>query len=329
MRSNAGILRIGVVGCGGIAHEHLKGYQDTPDVVVTAVYDISERAAVAFAELAKAEVSESIGDLISSGVDAVSICTPPGVHLENCLPFLEEKVPILCEKPLEADATTAVRLAAAVRRHGVIFMTAFCHRFHPPIIELKRLVDTGVLGAPILFRNIFGGYMDLKEDHRSQPELSGGGTMIDTCSHSVDLFRFLVGDPTEVSCAIGHVAQDLPVEDFCIITLGVDSKFFGEITASHSFAVGSNQVAWYGTKGTAVLDYWGDLWYQLAGEERVSVESPRVPNRFTREIRHFVECVRQESSPSVTFEDGLKASRIITAAYQSAAKHQRVHLTLL
>jgi predicted dehydrogenase len=321
-------LRVGIVGCGKIARQHLAGYRSTPSVKVTTVYDISESASAEFAELAEAEVAASIEDMIARPVDAVSVCTPPGVHLENCLPFLEAKVPILCEKPLEANATTAAQLAAAVRQSGTIFMVGFCHRFHPPILEIKNLIDNGVLGAPVLFRNIFGGYRDIRLDHRAKPELAGGGTMIDNGSHSVDLFRFLVGDPTQVSCRIGNAVQEIPVEDLSVILLSSGDRAFGVITSSNATVVGSSQVAWYGTKGTAILDYPADLSYKLAGEEWIQVDCPPVPSRFDRETRHFVECVREHKTPLVTVNDGLKASVIISAAYQAAERGETIQVGL-
>jgi predicted dehydrogenase len=325
------MIRVGIVGCGGIARQHLAGYRAMTNLAVATVYDVVAEAADRFADEAGARAVESAREMIDAGVDAVSICTPPGVHLENCTPFLTAGIPILCEKPLEANAEAASQLAGTVRKTGTLFMTAFCHRFHPPIVALRQLIDAGTLGEPILFRNIFGGYMDLGPDHRSRPELSGGGTMIDTCSHSVDLFRFLVGEPTSVTCMISNVVQDLPVEDFCLVALNADDRAFGEITASHSFAVGSNEVAWYGTQGTATVTYGGGasgLAYQVAGGAWQRVDTPEVPNRFEVEIAHFIACVRHNVTPAITVGDGLKASQIITAAYQAAAEGRAVSLGL-
>jgi predicted dehydrogenase len=235
-------------------------------------------------------------------------------------------VPILCEKPLERDADRAAQLAAAVRGSDVVFMMAFCHRFHPPVAELKKLIDCDVLGKPLFFRSIFGGFMDLAMDHRSRPELSGGGTMIDTCSHSVDLFRFLVGEPSAVTCMIGNVGQDLPVEDCCALIVNAGGRTLGEIAASHSIPVGTNELAWYGTGGTAILEYWDKLSYQVQGEGWIHVDCEPAPDRFVREIRHFVQCIRARVTPSVTVDDGLAASRIISAAYESAANGITVEL---
>lgn len=315
-------LRVGIVGCGGIANSRLQTYQKQPDVTVTAVYDVVKPAAEAFAAKAAAAVAGSLEELADM-VDAVSICTPPAVHFDNARVFLDRRIPILCEKPLEVDATRAEQLAQAVRKAGSIFMTAYCHRFHPAVVELRKLIDAGTLGAPVVCRVMFSGYLALKGNHRANPKLSGGGCLVDNGSHAADLFRYLAGEPTQVQAFIGTVGQELEVEDVGVVQLNAGGRVFGQIANSFSLPVGSNVVEWFGTKGTAVVSYWmpgaPDLAYRLAGQkEQVVVDCSTLPDRFTGEISHFLDCVRTGKQPRVTVYDGLQVSRIVTAAYQSA-----------
>ena len=151
--------RIGVVGCGRIAAAHASEYRNTGKAEIAAVFDTNSAAAANFADKYGSNIAQSADELAAShNLDAVSICSPPAAHAENCWPFLNAKIPILCEKPIAADAKTAAALARAVDASGSMFMMAFCHRFHPAIIELKRLIEQGTLGEPLLFRNIFGGF---------------------------------------------------------------------------------------------------------------------------------------------------------------------------
>ncbi len=324
-------LRVGIVGCGGIARAHLAGYRNAEDVEVVSVFDVAAPAAQALAAESGARVAESIADMIRlDKPDAVSICTPPGVHLANSAPFLAAGIPVLCEKPLELNARTAAKLAAAAQRSRALFMTAFCHRFHPAIVELKKLIDAGTLGKPVLFRNIFGGYIDMKGNHRARPEMSGGGVIVDNGSHSVDLFRFLVGEPTSVQAMAGHVAQKLPIEDFGMIALERNGKVFGEILSSYSLKVCGNWVEWYGTRGTAAVSYWNegqpDLACKVEGAQGwTAVDCSALPDRFTAEVGHFITCIRTgRRKPAVSASDGYRAAVIIQAAYQSVAKGKRI-----
>lgn len=314
--------RIGIVGCGGIAKAHLAAYQKISDLQVQWVYDINPKAARAMADACGARVAGSVDELAAAGLDGVSVCSPPGVHQANCLPLVQRKIPVLCEKPLEADLPTARKLAALVQRRKSLFMVAFCHRFHGPIIELKKLVDAGTLGKPIFFRNLFGGYLDLTGNHRLIRKLSGGGCLIDHCVHSIDLFRYLVGEPNTACAAAGNVMQKVAIEDFGLIQLTTAKGAFGQIAASYSLAAAANTIEWYGSKGTAYVNYWvagqPDLTYKLRGEDKpVVVDCSSHAVRFETEVAHFVDCIRNRRKPSITVSDGLATNRVVAALYQS------------
>ncbi len=316
-------MRIGIVGCGGIANAHVAGYAANGAKLV-AVFDVAQAAAEAMAAKTGAIAAASMEAMIDLQLDAVSICTPPAVHLENCRPFLEAGIPVLCEKPLEVDAGQAQALCRLAERHDETpFMTAFCHRFHPPVIALKKLIDDGVLGEPQLFRNFFGGWGNMTTNHRANRALSGGGCLVDHGCHSMDLFRHLVGDPTHAQAVTANIAQEMNIEDFGIMLLSMGEAAFGEITCTYSLRVTQNAVEWYGTKGTAIISYFDpthpDLCYRLAdSREWITVDCTGKPDRFTAEIAHFLGCVEGDEEPSVSARDGLKANLIAEAVYRSA-----------
>jgi len=329
------MFRAGIIGCGGVARNHLTGYLAAAGVQVVSVFDVSPKAARAFARQAKTQdirVAESLRQMVTEDeLDAVSICTPPSVHGQCARPFLAARIPVYCEKPLELNATTAARLAAAVKKSGTLFMMGFNHRFHGPIIELKKLIKSGTLGKPLLFRNIFGGMTKLKGNHRADPKLSGGGCLIDHCSHSLDLFRHLVGEPTHVQAFAGNVMQNVAIEDFGMIHLSMGGKAFGEITGSYSLPAVGNWGEWHGTKGSAAVSYWNeghpDLAYRLAGGQWKPVDCSMHPeSRYVGAIRHFIRCVRTQKAPRVSTEDGLRTSRIVAAVYKSNREGKRIRI---
>jgi predicted dehydrogenase len=324
-------LKIGIVGCGGIANHHVKGYLATGEAEIAMVYDVAKASAERMAGQTGASVAGSLEALAGAGLDAVSVCTPPGVHLSNCRPLLDAGVAVLCEKPLAASLADAEALAAAATASRAPFMVAYCHRFHGPIVELKRLIDAGTLGEPVLFRNLFGGFLSLAGNHRVTPELSGGGVLVDNGSHSVDLFRHLVGEPTTVQAFAGNAVQDLAVEDIAMLHLAAGGRRFAEIASSYSLKVCGNWVEWYGTKGTAIVSYGNagqpDLSYRLEGQKDwTPVDCTAHRPRFEAEVRHFLACVRDGSQPAVTAQDGVRAARVIDAAYASARDGRAVRL---
>ena len=317
-------LRVGVVGCGKIAQAHLQAWSEAEGAEVVVVYDVSPDAASAFAEPAGARVAGSLDEMIGEdALDAVSVCTPPAAHLESCRPFLQAGVNVLCEKPLEVNGAQAQVLADEAERADGLFMTAYCHRFHPPIVELRKLIDEGVLGEPMLFRNIFAGKAkSLRSNHRNNPKLSGGGCLVDHGAHSLDLFRFLVGDAKAAWASITNFDEGLAVEDLAIVVLETDGPARGEITTSYTVG-GDNRVEWYGTKGAAFVSYFSatdqPLAYRLDDSaDWVAVDCADRPSRFATMVAHFADCVRKGEQPSVTAEDGLLSNRMADAAYESA-----------
>ena len=138
-------LRVGIVGCGGIARAHWRAYREAGAEVV-AVYDTVPAAAEKFAAEAGAKAAPSPENLARAWkLDAVSICTPPGVHYDNCKPFLKKRLPILCEKPLGMTVTQAEEMIALCDRTGIKLGCAFMMRFVAQHQEALTLICQGRL----------------------------------------------------------------------------------------------------------------------------------------------------------------------------------------
>jgi len=325
-------LQIGIVGCGGISRLHVQAYKKAGARIVL-VFDTNRAAAETLAKEAGAQVADSLAAMAQPGaVDAVSICTPPAFHLENCLPFIKTRIPVLCEKPLEINVPRAKRLAAEVKKRRSLFMTAYCHRFHPPIIEAKKLIASGALGRPLFFRNMFAGKFVLKGNHRANPKLSGGGCVADNAAHAVDIFRFLVGDVTAVQAQVAKLAQKEKVEDFGLLFLQGKKGCLGEIACCYSTPVATNYVEVLCEKGTVTINYWipgrPDIVYRREGDSTDTViEVSQATDRFTAEIAQFLDCVRTGAKPAVTIADGLASAEVIAAAYASAKSGKLIRIS--
>lgn len=324
-------LQVGVVGCGGISRAHVTAYRQA-GAKIALVYDVNRAAAQALAQEVGAQVAGALADMAQPGaVDAVSICTPPAFHLEHCLPFVRARIPVLCEKPLEISVPRAQRLAAEVKKRRGLFLTAYCHRFHPPVVEARKLIASGAIGRPLFFRNQFAGKFVLKGNHRADPKLSGGGCVADNAAHAVDIFRFLVGDVTAVQAQVANLAQKEKVEDFGLLFLQGKKGCVGEIACCYSTPVATNFVEVLGDKGTITINYWvpgrPDITVRCEGDTADTViDVSQAPDRFTAEIRHFLDCVAGKAKPAVTVADGLASAQVIAAAYASAKSGKRIRI---
>ncbi|MCG3148218.1 MAG: Myo-inositol 2-dehydrogenase [Verrucomicrobiae bacterium] len=325
-------LRIGLVGCGRISRAHVAGYRQAGGARIVRVFDANPTAAAALAQETGAAVADSLAALAQPAeVDAVSICTPPAFHLEHGRLFVRAGIPVLCEKPLAANLADAQKLAALVGRRRALFMAGFCHRFHPPIRALRELLRRGRLGKPLVFRVTFAGQFPLTGDHRANARLAGGGCLADNGAHAVDLFRFLIGEVATVQAQTGHLVQPAAVEDYAALLWRGRDGCVGEFVTGYSFPQAENTVTIWCANGVVTVNYGvpnrPELVYQLAGETTEHVVNVKsTPDRFTTEVKHFLDCVRTGNQPSVTAADGLAAVKIITAAYRAAQTGRAVKL---
>jgi len=322
-------VRVGLIGCGGIAYAHTEAYSKIENVKLTAAFDTHRPAAESLAATFNGKAFDSIEALADAGVDAVSICTPPGTHLRCVEPFLKRGIAVMCEKPLAATLADAEALSKIVRAGKAPFMIGFCHRYHGPIIELKKLIDQGTLGNALMMRVIFAGLGRFISNHRVNPALSGGGCLIDNGAHAIDLVRFLAGEPTQTQAMIGKTNPSLAVEDVCVMQLTCGNGALIQISSSYAMPAGQSTLEFYGSEGSARVPYGThnlpDLSYRLRDHpEPIIVDCTAHPDRFFAELSHFIECVRTGAQPAITADDGLQASRIVDAAYRSATISQAI-----
>lgn len=317
------VIRVGLIGAGGIGRTHLASYDRVREVQIVAVADIDEDLARAAAQRVGARAFRSVEQMLSEvELDAVDICTPPVAHLEAALMAIERGLHVLCEKPLAHHPDAARQMVRAAEEKGVHLMTAFCHRFHPPIVALKRLIEAGELGEVVMFRNRFAGlFKGVEERWFSEKEVAGGGVLMDTSVHSIDLFRFLVGEVSRVQAVIRQTNPAIgEVEDTAIALLSTKDNRMGVVEASWSLAAGFNVVEVYGTEGAGMVHYWDGFksrYKTQKMEDWKPLEEVGV-DRFVGEIQHFVDACLGQMPLQVTGYDGLRAVEIVYEAYQSA-----------
>ena len=111
-------MNVAIIGCGGIGCLHARAYQTMPDVKVAYMIDINRDLADRAAKEFGAVPLYSADDL-SEMPDIVDVVTPPGAHTALTLRFVEQGIPVFCEKPLTTDIEEARAVVSAADRYGV------------------------------------------------------------------------------------------------------------------------------------------------------------------------------------------------------------------
>jgi predicted dehydrogenase len=328
MASSARLPRVGIIGIGTIGRTHIRAWSEN-GVTPVAFADANQVALEAtIAEFGGQPFADGL-DLIASGaIDVVSVCTPPVFHRELVIAALEARVAVLCEKPMARTLADAEAMFEVARRTGTLFSIGFCHRFQPHIEALKAMIDDGELGTVMSYRNRFAGHKaNAEQTWFANPEIAGGGVLADTSVHSIDTFRYLIGDPVHIhaftSTRETELGPKLAVDDTAVLTLQTADGTIGVIESSWRTPGGEWSFAVYGTRGTALFDY-TTMKLQVLGADKVLRDiEVEAGDRFQREFAHFIACWRGEAVPRVTAADGLAANAILDAAYRAAATHKQ------
>lgn len=309
--------RVGIVGCGAIARYHLEGYEKNGVKPACFTDENREAAAELARDFPHAEIFPDAASMIESGkAEAISVCTPPAFHEEIAVHALNHGVHVLCEKPFAHTLDSARRIAAAADESSALLMCGFRHRFLPAMRVIHGLLPE--IGPVVLFSNTFGGPLShLKDRWFSRPEISGGGALIDTASHSIDLFRFLTGEIASSSGMTGRRLPEIEVEDTGILTLRSEEGCLGAICATWMAGVGVALLDIVGEKGRLVYDYTqpADIRLRLAGEDDWKTVATEPGTGFAEMIGHFFGAIDGRWPLTCTAEDGLKTIEVLDGVY--------------
>jgi len=311
-----------VIGAGGIGGTHLNAYAALPDLCeIVGVADVDLVGAQARAEQFGVPAFDDARALLDAlQPDAVSICTPPKFHLPIAELAAAQGIACLCEKPPARTLAETEALVAAFAGSGALLQFAFCHRFHTPVEQAQALIASGRLGRVIHIYNRFGfRFNRAGSSWFTDADMAGGGVLIDTLVHSVDIFRALAGEVVRVDAATSTTLP-VTVEDSASMQVISAGGAVGSLNCSWVTPVSEAEVRIYGTEGEAVVDYQqpGGLRYRLTGDAEWTTMPFDGPDRFVRQAEHFLTCVQEGSTPRVSGQDGVAVMKVIEAAYRSA-----------
>ncbi|HZN43837.1 MAG TPA: Gfo/Idh/MocA family oxidoreductase [Nitrospiraceae bacterium] len=313
-------VRFGIVGAGAIAQSYAQAFDKCEHAELKAVADIRVEAAHA---LAHGFGCPSYGSYITmfqeSELDAVIVSTPPVTHPEISLFFLENKIHVLCEKPLSVDVENATAMLDAAKRAGVRLTMGSKFRYVEDVIRAKSIVTSGILGEIILFENAFTARVDMSNRWNSDPTISGGGVLIDNGSHSVDLMRYFMGPVTDVHVVEGKRAEGLAVEDTVRIFVKSRDGIIGNIDLSWRINKElDSYINIYGSNGTISIGWKESKYRQSSSRDWIVFGGGyNKLQAFRSQIENFSRSILGQDILLITAKDALASVEVIEAAYQS------------
>lgn len=334
-----GTVRLAVIGLGGFARNRaLPAIQDGEFCETTVLVSGSPEKA---AELAQEFGVESVLDYEGfhagekrEAYDAVYISTPPAFHAEYAERAATLGKDVLCEKPLSADIADAERMVEAFDGTGHVLMTAYRLRTEPAIRRMHEMIRDGIVGDPVQIHGSFSTRLLENagpDSWRLDPEVAGGGALIDLGIYPLNTVRFLLdSEPIAVSAETTSSGPPFDrVEEHAAFRLA----FSGGTTASCTASFGAHpdsRLQVLGTDGQLLVrsPFGGDVSQELVaerGEVHVSYTGPTV-DEVREEFDYFANCALSGTDCESDGEDGLADQRIIEAAYEAAQSGDRVSL---
>ena len=231
-------LGFAIVGTGMISEFHARALAEVRGAKFVACYDRAVKRAKQFGKEHGCTVYNSLEELLKDErVDAVSIATPSGAHLEPAVAAAKAGKHVIVEKPLEVTLKRCDRIIAACEKHGVKLATIFPSRFHDSSIKMKRAIEAGRFGRMTLGDAYIKWYRTQEYYDsgawRGTWALDGGGALMNQAIHTVDLLSWMMGPVAEVQAHTATLAHKrIEVEDVATATLRFANGALGVIEAS-------------------------------------------------------------------------------------------------
>ena len=304
-----------------------------PAVSLIGVYDDDPQRGRRAADTYNIPFFEKAEGLLAEGLDGAVICSENALHAPLVLQAAGRVQGILCEKPIATTRADGQAMIKRCRETDTQLQIAFPMRFSPPLMELKRKLDTGILGEIYSAKCTNHGHMP--GGWFTDPELAGGGAVIDHTVHVIDILRWLWDtEVDEVYAEVGHelLHPGLGIDDVGLLSFRLTNGVFGTLDTSWS------RPESYPTWGDVKLDILGEQGIMRvdAFEQNLQVSSEHEGKMSWVNwgssgdaglMADFVAMVREGREASVCGEDGQRALEVALAAYESGRRAAPVRLS--
>ena len=318
------ILRWGILGCGNVA-EHKGGppLYSVEDSELIAVMRRDQAKAEDFAERHGAKRAYSDVDKLLSDdeINAIYIATPPHVHCEQTILAARAGKHVLCEKPMAMSISECQQMVDACHEADVTLMLAYYRNHYPNIEKMKALMTDGAIGDAMLARiNCTGYYNPNRQDlknWRINPEISGGGVLMDIGSHRISLLQYLMGDIASVKGFAETVNFDAAVDDSAVFSLRFATGAHAVANINWNVGIGVDDVEVYGTTGCLKCSplNTGNLTLETKSDGVKDLSETPLPHTHTGLVEDFVNHMRTGDPIRCTGELGLETNAIIAEIY--------------
>ncbi len=332
-------MKVLIVGFGSIGKRHIKNLISIdPHIKIAVLRQNSKTSDLGDLKILVQEVFFDETKALSWQPDAVLVCNPAPFHCASALAFARGDVHLFIEKPLSVITDDIDPLLMECHKRKLVLMVGYVLRFLEPLKQMKLALQEGKIGRVLSIRASVGKYLphwrpvaDYRRSVSARRDLGGG--VVFELSHELDYLRWLVGEIKEVQALVEKVSDfDIDVEDTAEINLRFENGAMGNIhldMIDHAAQrlcriIGSEgTLVWESTASQSVRLYesrtqrWCELWHQ---------ENFDLNQIYIDQLKHFLECIKNSTTPLTTAEDGRRIVEIALAAKRSSYEQRNISL---
>jgi len=353
-------IRVAIIGGGKIAQVHAQALKNIETAELVAVQSRTAAKAEEFAMKFGIQPYADIATMIKrEQVEVAVICTPHPAHAAPAITAFQNGAHVLVEKPLAITLQDCDSMIAAATATGRKLGVVSQRRFYPPAERMKKAIDNGKIGTPMLGHVVMYGWRD-EEYYKSDPwrgswEKEGGGVLVNQAPHQLDLLQWFMGSEMDELYGVWKNINHpyIEVEDTAVAILSFKNGATANIMVSNAQKPGIyGKVYIHGSNGasmgvqtdggamfiagrSSILEPpVNDIW-TIPGEESELTGYISQDTAFFNSInpveyfirmqhRDFLLAVAENREPLINGPEGRKTAEIFTAIYHSCKEKKPV-----
>lgn len=334
---------IGLIGGGNITETHARAARAIPGVEIAAIHGTNlENVSRLCREYGGKPYSDFERFLAHRPMEIVAIGSPSGMHAEQGIAAARRGLHVLTEKPLDISTERADALISEAEKAGVKLGVFFQDRSKPDILRVKKAVDSGVLGKPILADARVKWYRPpdyySNSRWRGTKTLDGGGALINQAVHTVDLLLWLFGDVASVQASCKTALHSIEVEDTVVALLQFANGALGVLEATTSVYPGyPRRLELSGSEGTVIIEQdrllaadlrnpHPDLLHGGEADKNASASSAVVSDfrGHLAVLEDFIDSIKTNKDPRCNGREGRRSVALVEYIYAACKTGKQV-----
>ena len=273
----------------------------------------------------------SFDEMLESGPEMVLIATPHKLHTEQTLKALEAGAHVLCEKPMSDRLGTARQVLEATLHTDRVIVYGFSNHFHPGVLKIKGMIDSGKLGEILYVHFHVGTYITLVKS-RSRHQSDVEAALLMDYVHQPDLLYWILGKNPSGVYATGSLGGNLDLKsnpNSMTLLMDYDGPLTASIHLNYLQQPDRHHYEFLGDRGWAFYDLNSDI-IHLGDANNQSVSQEKVyfkrDSLYEAEHQAFFDAIAGKRSPESSAQDALQSMIVLEAGIQAWKMKQRVAL---